>query len=116
MPDVIISDLSLSEYSSQIPDTDPKRDLRPNLYLAAFHRDVTMVKWLSLAFPVPLRFTALRKFLSKVCCMFGWTFLWLDVCFSRQQPIYPAARFRSRLAGTELPRSLSGFFRNQASG
>ena len=51
-----------------------------------------MFKWLSLALPVPLRFTALTKFLSKVCWIFGWTFLWLDVCFSRQQPIYRLAK------------------------
>jgi hypothetical protein len=47
-----------------------------------------MFKWLSLALPVPLRFTALRKFLPKGWWIFGHPFLRLNMCLSRQQPIH----------------------------
>ena len=46
---------------------------------------------------MPLRissgwFTALGKFLSKVCWIFAYPFLWLNVRLSRQQPIYGLAK------------------------
>ena len=54
---------------------------------------VAMSKCLSLARTAPFRFAALNEmYLSKFCRIFGYPFLWLNMCLSRQQPIYRLAK------------------------